>query len=156
MFRVHTPVVRSIGCWVAAYGFLHRVFGWVVVNWWQLVSRCCWNRARPWCASEFVSFLVGLRTYQHSGTTKLRVLVWYKLLRIQSVDSLHILIYFNIISPSTTYFYNCSLSLWFSHQNQYALLFSTILTTCSAPLTSLVEVFHGLTQSLENNSRIVP
>ena len=35
--------------------------------WWQLASRCCWNRARPWYASELVSFLVGLRTYQHSG-----------------------------------------------------------------------------------------
>ena len=33
---------------------------------WHLVSPCCWNRARPWQASEFVSFLVGLRTYQHS------------------------------------------------------------------------------------------
>jgi len=31
MFRVHTPIIRSTGCWVAAYGFLHRVFGWVVV-----------------------------------------------------------------------------------------------------------------------------
>ena len=31
MFRVHTPIIRSIRCWVAAYGFLHRVFGWVVV-----------------------------------------------------------------------------------------------------------------------------
>jgi len=36
--------------------------------WWQLASRCCWNRARPWHASELVSFLVGLRTYQHRGT----------------------------------------------------------------------------------------
>jgi len=34
-------------------------------TWWQLASRCCWNRARPWYASELVSFLVGLRTYQH-------------------------------------------------------------------------------------------
>jgi len=34
-------------------------------TWWQLASRCCWNRARPWHASELVSFLVGLRTYQH-------------------------------------------------------------------------------------------
>jgi len=32
---------------------------------WQLTSRCCWNRARPWYASELVSFLVRLRTYQH-------------------------------------------------------------------------------------------
>jgi len=31
MFRAHTPIIRSIRCWVAAYGFLHRVFGWVVV-----------------------------------------------------------------------------------------------------------------------------
>ena len=35
---------------------------------WQLASRYCWNRARPWHASELVSFLVGLRTYQHPGT----------------------------------------------------------------------------------------
>jgi len=32
---------------------------------WQLASRCCWNRARPWPASELVSFLVGISTYQH-------------------------------------------------------------------------------------------
>ena len=30
-------------------------------TWWQLASRCCWNRARPWHASELVSFLIGLR-----------------------------------------------------------------------------------------------
>jgi len=36
---------------------------------WQLASRCCWNRGRPWHASELVSFLVGLRTYQHPGWT---------------------------------------------------------------------------------------
>ena len=35
------------------------------ISWWQLASRCCWNRALPWHASEFVSFLVWLRTYQH-------------------------------------------------------------------------------------------
>ena len=34
---------------------------------WQLASQCCWNRARPWHASELVSFLVGLRNYQHPG-----------------------------------------------------------------------------------------
>ena len=34
-------------------------------TWWQIASRCRWNRARPWHVSEFVSFLVGLRTYQH-------------------------------------------------------------------------------------------
>ena len=31
MFRAHTPIIRSIRCWVAAYGFLYRVCGWVVV-----------------------------------------------------------------------------------------------------------------------------
>jgi len=31
MFRVHTPIIRSMRCWVAACGFLCRVFGWVVV-----------------------------------------------------------------------------------------------------------------------------
>jgi len=36
-------------------------------TWWQLASRCCWNRGRPWHASEPVSFLVGLRIYQHPG-----------------------------------------------------------------------------------------
>jgi len=34
---------------------------------WHLASRCCWNRSRPWHASDLVSFLVGLRTYQHPG-----------------------------------------------------------------------------------------
>ena len=37
-------------------------------TWWQLASRCCWNRARPWHASELVSLLVRLSTYQHPGT----------------------------------------------------------------------------------------
>jgi len=34
-------------------------------TWWQFASRCRWNRARPWHASELVSFIVWLRTYQH-------------------------------------------------------------------------------------------
>ena len=34
-------------------------------TWWQLAARCCWNRARPWHASELISFLVGLRIYQY-------------------------------------------------------------------------------------------
>ena len=41
-------------------------------TWWQLASRCCWNRARPWHASEFVSFLVWLRIYQHPGILSAR------------------------------------------------------------------------------------
>jgi len=38
--------------------------GWT----WHRASRCCWNRVSPWHASELVSFLVWLRTYQHAGT----------------------------------------------------------------------------------------
>ena len=36
MFRAHTPIIRSIRCWAAAYGFLHRVFGW-----WTYVPETC-------------------------------------------------------------------------------------------------------------------
>ena len=32
------------------------------------MSRFWWNRARPWHTFELVSFLVGLRTYQHPGS----------------------------------------------------------------------------------------
>jgi len=38
-------------------------------NWWQLASRCCWNRALSWNISELVFFLAVLRTYQHPGNT---------------------------------------------------------------------------------------
>ena len=31
MFRAHTPIIMRIRCWVAAYSFLHRVCGWMVV-----------------------------------------------------------------------------------------------------------------------------
>ena len=51
MFRVHTPIVRSIRCGVAAYGFLHRVFGWVVdlrVAAWVV----CMVRMVPWNLSH--------------------------------------------------------------------------------------------------------
>ena len=52
-------------------------------TWWQLASRCCWNRARPWHASEIVSFLVGLRTYQHP-------------VNIDIIKCVHTVQYFNI------------------------------------------------------------
>jgi len=42
---------------------------WGGGTWWQLASRCCWNHARPWHASELLSFLVGLRTYQRPGSS---------------------------------------------------------------------------------------
>ena len=44
--------------------FLRRLALQEKKNWWQLASRCCWNRAHPSHASELVSFMVGLRTYQ--------------------------------------------------------------------------------------------
>jgi hypothetical protein len=63
--------------------------------WWQLASRCCWNRARPWHASEPVSFLVGLRTYQYPGMIRdsltwiwilytVIILTSYRVIRIDS------------------------------------------------------------------------
>ena len=54
--------------------------------WWQLASRCCWNRARPCHASELVSFLVGLRTYQHHG--KNICCVWRRICSFWSGDKL--------------------------------------------------------------------
>jgi len=39
-------------------------------TWWLLASRYCWNRECPWHAFELVSFPVGLRTYQHPGTSQ--------------------------------------------------------------------------------------
>jgi len=41
---------------------------------WQLTSRC-WNRARPWHASELVSFLVRLRTYRYVTSQKSNSLI---------------------------------------------------------------------------------
>jgi len=48
-------------------------------TWWQLASRCCWNRTHPWHASELVSFLVRLRTYQDPGTNQIcnRILTYF-------------------------------------------------------------------------------
>jgi len=42
-----------------------------------LVSRSCWNRARPCHASVLVSFLVGLRTYQHPGKLIHCCCIWF-------------------------------------------------------------------------------
>ena len=42
-------------------------------TWWQLASRYCWNRARPWHPSELVFFLVGLRTHQHACSVALLI-----------------------------------------------------------------------------------
>ena len=51
---------------------------------WQLASRCCRNRARPWHASELVSFLVGLRTYQHPGIVVLLSGINYYIIAIHN------------------------------------------------------------------------
>jgi len=45
-------------------------------TWWQLASLSCWNHARPWHASELVSFMVGLRTYQHPGINFQRTVIF--------------------------------------------------------------------------------
>ena len=48
-------------------------------TWWQLASRCCWNRVHPWHASELVPLLVWLRTYEHPGTCNVILPVKYVL-----------------------------------------------------------------------------
>ena len=55
--------------------FLRRIALQENKPWWQLASRCCWNHARPWHASELVSFLVGLRTYQHPSISASRLAI---------------------------------------------------------------------------------
>ena len=55
-----------------AWIFLRRLVLQEKKTWWQLASRCYWNRAQPWRASELVSCLVGLRTYQHPGYSQFR------------------------------------------------------------------------------------
>jgi len=80
---------RRIRCWVAAYGFLHRVFGWIIAtaetwlggqpsdflwvackiqsNGLKSLLSFLWsmlNKSRVW---SLFSFQVGLRTYQHPG-----------------------------------------------------------------------------------------
>jgi len=56
-------------------------------TWWQLASRCCWNRASPWRASELVSFPVWLRDYQHPG--KLRSDYFYANVCLMITDVKH-------------------------------------------------------------------
>jgi len=50
----------------------------------QFASRCCWNRARPWHASEVISFLIGLRTYQHPGNKSQRDALFLKFILIKN------------------------------------------------------------------------
>ena len=71
-------------------------------TWWQLASRCCWNRARPWHAAELVSFLVGLRTYKHPGTCIFDIYLYWLCLHTDNkqlhnvLDMLYIYIYIYI------------------------------------------------------------
>ena len=55
--------VSVIMAWISFGAFLCKKRK----TWWELASRCCWNRARPWLASVLVSFLDGLRAYQDPG-----------------------------------------------------------------------------------------
>jgi len=60
-------------------------------TWWQLTSRFCWYRTRPWHASELVSPLVGLRTYQHPDRYVSRYLLipWCRVL-LEKLTSLQL------------------------------------------------------------------
>jgi len=59
-------------------------------TWWLFASRCRWNRARPWRASQLLSFLVGLRTYQHPCTCVCMYVYIYIYIYITSIE-LHVL-----------------------------------------------------------------
>ena len=84
MFRVHMPIVRNIRCWVAAYGFLHRVFGWLVVlraaAWVMRMVRMspCTATSAPYTRHHsHVSFPENLYPFAHlcSGVTSLILLL---------------------------------------------------------------------------------
>jgi len=71
-------------------------------SWWQQTSRCCWNRARPLHAFELVSFLVGLRTYQHPSRNE-RVTIQYLTFHICTYDKhchiQHLYLFLSIALP---------------------------------------------------------
>ena len=66
-------------------------------NWWELASRCCWNRMRTWHASELLSFLVFLRTFQHPGKSFYYILLYFTIFY-------YILLYFTIFYYILLYF----------------------------------------------------
>jgi len=68
-------------------------------TWWQLVSQC-WNRVHPWHASELISFLVGLRTYQHPGMKQCRPLARWSQMTSFNKSTVHIFYENNNISWS--------------------------------------------------------
>jgi len=61
------PLLPSNVVWSGRQSRSDHVLSYRGKTCWQLASRCCWNCAHPWHASELVSFLVGLRTYEHPG-----------------------------------------------------------------------------------------
>ena len=90
--------------------------------WWQLASRCCWNSARPWHASELVSFLVGLRTFQHPGKSRLQHTWTWLAAAWQSRQMCYRpAVFFPHLGLGCMYLFHCVIlpTLWFaSHVNK--------------------------------------
>jgi len=82
MFRVHTTIIRSIRCWVAAYGFPHRVFGWVVV----LRAAVCKVRMVP-CARHHPHHKSDLRFISTKPTVNTVRREWTRTVYIQNWTS---------------------------------------------------------------------
>jgi len=97
-------------------------------TWWQLASRCCWNRARPWHVSELVSFLVGLRTYQHPGTLTLWSLTTPVGGRTAPLTSKRCILYIYSANMGTEYFKHGIYSpFFFPLQNAFCFIILTYL-----------------------------
>ena len=69
MFWVHIPIIRSTGCWVAAYGFLHQVF---LDGWWsweplrRLFVRCgCCRATHGNIRTARTTYTAALKTTTH-------------------------------------------------------------------------------------------
>ena len=61
MFRVHTAIIRSIRCWVAAYGIVHRVLD----GWWFWEPLCGSCVRCGWCRTAHTTYSAALKTTTH-------------------------------------------------------------------------------------------
>ena len=99
-------------------------------TWWQLASRCYWNCAHPWRASELVSFLVGLMTYQYSGKGKVRQFVRCSLSIEMSANYWKLSLVMEVCSECNVLFKCIKLfHVWFIVQAMWC----SVYVTCGLP-----------------------